>query len=58
MALAAAFVQVESHGSDLVVLGPGHWVASASALAAGPAQHDLEPRKALHHSEQFEIQML
>ena len=58
MALAAASVQVESHGSDLVALDPGHSVASASALEAGPAQHDLEPRKALRHSEQFGIQML
>ena len=63
MALAAAFVRVESHESDLVVLGPGHWVSSASALEAGPGQHVVEPdplgpRKALRHSEQFGIQRL
>ena len=58
MALAAALVPVESHVSDLVAVALGHQLSSASALEAGPAQHDLEPRKALRHSEQFGIQML
>ena len=62
MALAAALVPVESHGSDLVAVALGHQLSSASALEAGPAQHvadsDPEPRKALRHSEQFGTQML
>ena len=58
----AASVQVESLESDLLTLGLGHWVSFASAPEAGLAHHvaepDLEPRKTLHHSEQFGVQML
>ena len=62
VALVAESFQVESHVSDLGALGLVQRVSSASGLEAGPAQlvvgPDLEPRKALHHFEQFVVQML
>ena len=62
VALVAELVQVESHVSDLGVLGLGQQVSSASGLDVGFAQlvvePDLVPLKMIHHFEQFVVQML